>query len=227
MEKNQYKLCREVLRRLEKAEILKHLIIIGSWCIPFYENYFSGIDYSPSMRTRDIDFLIPRPASFRSKVDLAELLKDLGFILGFKGEHGVMKLEHPDLVIEFLVPELGRGTDKPRPLPQLGFNAQALRFLNFLMSDTITVSIGDVTVVLPHPVNFALHKLIISQRRQNNDKTMKDREAAMKILKALIEKGEIAKIKDAFQSVPRGWRQKIMKGLELANESSIMQLLKD
>jgi len=81
--------------------------------------------------------------------------------------------------------------------------------------------------VLPHPANFALHKLIISQRRQNNDKTMKDREAAMKILKALIEKGEIAKIKDAFQSVPRGWRQKIMKGLELANESSIVQLLKD
>ncbi len=227
MGKNQYKLCREVLRRLEKAGFLRHLIIIGSWCIPFYENYFSGIDYSPSIRTRDIDFLIPKPGSFRSKVDLEELLKDLGFILGFKGEHGVMKLEHPDLVIEFLVPELGRGTDKPVALPQLGFNAQALRFLNFLMSDTIAVRIGDVTVALPHPANFALHKLIISQRRQSSEKMTKDRDAAMKVLRALIEKGEIAKIKGAFQSVPRSWRQKIIKVLELAKESSIAQSLKD
>ena len=74
MEKNQYKLCREVLRRLDKAGILRDLIIIGSWCIPFYESHFSGIKYSTSIRTRDFDFLIPRPASFHAKIDLEELL---------------------------------------------------------------------------------------------------------------------------------------------------------
>jgi len=225
VERNQYKLCREVLRRLDKAGILRDLIVIGSWCIPFYESYFSGVKYSLSIRTRDIDFLIPRPSSFRAKIDLEQLLKDLGFILGFKGEQGVMKLEHPDLIIEFLVPKSGRGRERPVPLPELRFNAQALRFLSFLTSDTIAVSIDDVTVTLPHPVNFALHKLIVFQRRQKGDKAMKDRDTAIRILKALIDKGESARIKAVFQSVPRGWQQKIMTGLDLAEEPKIAKIL--
>lgn len=113
MEKSQYKLCHEVLRRLDEAGVLKHLIIIGSWCIPLYKSYFADTKYNLSLKTRDIDFLLPRPARIRTKVDLAELFKDLGFILGFKSEHGVMQLMHPDLMIELLVPELGRGTEKP------------------------------------------------------------------------------------------------------------------
>lgn len=138
-----------------------------------------------------------------------------------------MRMEHPDLVIEFLVPEFGRGTAKPVPLPRLGFNAQALRFLHFLMTDTITASIGDTVIVLPHPAHFALHKLIVSQRRTKGDKVMKDRDAAIAILKALIEKGEREKIRGAFRSIPRGWRREILKGLELAGESSMAQLLND
>lgn len=226
MEKNQYKLCGEVLRRLEQANVLQHLIIIGSWCVPFYEDYFSGIDYRPSIRTRDIDFLIPRPAALRTSADLEDLLKDLGFIIGFKGEHGVMKLEHPDLVIEFLVPERGKGSNKPVPLPNLHFNAQALRFLNFLTPGTIKVHVDSVPVKLPHPANFALHKLIVSQRRTNKDKMTKDRDTAIMILKALIEKRESVRIKAAFQSAPRGWQQKIIKGLELAAEPTIAQMVK-
>jgi len=62
VEKNQYELCLEVLRRLEKAGVLENAVLIGSWCLPFYEDYFSGVDYAPSIKTRDIDFLIPRPA---------------------------------------------------------------------------------------------------------------------------------------------------------------------
>ncbi len=226
MERNQYRLCREVLRRLDKAGVLRDMIVIGSWCIPFYEGYFSGIRYSPSIRTRDIDFLIPRPASLRAMVDIEELLKDLGFVLGFKGEQGVMKLEHPDLIIEFLVPEGGRGRERPVPLPALRFNAQALRFLSFLTSDTIAVNIDDVAVTLPHPANFALHKLIVFQRRQKEDKAVKDRDTAIKILKALVDKGESARIKAVFQSAPRGWQRKILKGIELAGETTIAQILK-
>ena len=53
----------------------------------------------------------------------------------------------------------------------------------------------------------------------------KDRDTAIKILKALAEKGDVAKIKDVFRSVPRSWQQKIVKGLELAEEPGVAQLL--
>ena len=54
MEKNQYKLCIEVLRRLNEIVVLANIIVIGSWCIPFYKEYFATTKYSPSIKTRDI-----------------------------------------------------------------------------------------------------------------------------------------------------------------------------
>jgi len=40
VEKNQYELCVEVLRRLDKAGVLKHIILVGSWCMLFYKADF-------------------------------------------------------------------------------------------------------------------------------------------------------------------------------------------
>lgn len=59
MEKSQYKLCMKTLRCLSDAGVLDELLLIGSWCVPFYKAYFSGITYFTEIRTRDIDFLVP------------------------------------------------------------------------------------------------------------------------------------------------------------------------
>jgi len=61
VENSQYKLCIEVLRRLDTAGVLKHIVLIGSWCIPFYKEYFKGTEYYTSITTRDIDFFVPLP----------------------------------------------------------------------------------------------------------------------------------------------------------------------
>ncbi len=226
MEKKQYDLCIEVLRRLEKVKVLNNIVLIGSWCIPFYKEYFSKVAYISSIRTRDIDLLVPNPAKIKIKVDLPNLLKDLGFIVGFYGRKGYIKLEHPELIIEFLVPERGRGIDKPYPLTQLGLNAQALRFLDFLSANLIRLNIEGVSVSLPHPVNFALHKLIISPRRKNSEKTTKDREAAIKILGAVIDKGETEAIKEVFDSIPKKWQRKISNVLNEFKEFEIIKTLR-
>lgn len=224
MEKSQYKLCVEVLRRLSKAGILKHIVLVGSWCTVFYKIYFAGTRYLPLIRTRDIDFLIPHPSAIKTKVDVAELLKELGFIVGFTGSKGFVRLEHPQLIIEFLVPERGRGSDKPYPLPQLGLNAQALRFLDFLTQYTITVEVNGVLVNLPQPANFALHKLLILDRRNVPEKTDKDKDAAIQILKALVEKGEQDFVRTVYNSMPRRWQTKIKKALAKFQDRDILNI---
>lgn len=156
---------------------------------------------------------------------MPELLRDLGFVMVYKVNKGYIKLEHPDLLLEFLVLEKGRGIDKPFPLPKLGINAGALRFLNFLSSNTIKVKIEDFYVTLPHPANFALHKLIIFQRRLRQDKAVKDKNIAIEILKSLIYKGESSIIKQIFNSIPQKWQKKVIKGLEEAKEKEIPRLL--
>lgn len=225
MEKNQYDLCIEVLKRLNKTGVLKEVILIGSWCIPFYRDYFGSVKYPAAIKTRDVDFLVPAPLKSKTKVDIPELLKDLGFIVGFKGPEGYIQLEHSDLIIEFLAPERGRGLDKPYRLIQFGLNAQPLRFLDLLTEDTIKVKIEGIEINLPHPANFALHKLIIFQRRTKEEKITKDRNAAIGILKALITKGETVTIKRVFNSMIPKWQKKVITGLEEAKEKDILSLL--
>lgn len=227
MEKKQYELCLEILRRFNSVGILKNLILIGSWSAYFYNEYFAGTPYldRTALKTRDIDFLIDNPASIKDAVNVPGLLSDLGFVIVYKGNKGYIKLEHPDLLLEFLVPEKGKGMDKPVHLPKLGMNAVALRFLNFLSANTIKVRVEDFYVTLPHPANFALHKLIIFQRRFKQDKAVKDRNIAIEILKSLIDKGESSIIKRVFNSIPKKWQGRIIKGLQTAKEPEILKVL--
>jgi hypothetical protein len=224
VEKKQSELCYEILRRFHKAGILDDLILIGSWSVYFYRDYFKNVPYidQSALRTRDIDFLISRPATIKHKVNIPELLKDLGFVTIYSAGEGYIKLDHPDLILEFLVPEKGRGTDKPVPLAKLGINATALRFLNFLVENTIKAKVENFNVILPHPVNFALHKLIISQRRSKGEKAQKDKDAAIAVLRALIAKGERNTIKQVFGSMPPKWQKKVRDGLAEAEERAIL-----
>lgn len=227
MEESQYKLCFEILRRFKKADILDSMILIGSWCVYFYKDYFSGTPYiDPAvLKTRDIDFLIDNPQSIRHEVNVPALLHDLGFVTTMKGQAGYIKLDHPDLLLEFLVPEKGKGTDKPVRLSKLGMNAVALRFLSFLSANTIRVKVENFYLNLPHPANFALHKLIIYQRRLKQDKAAKDRATAIEILKALINKGESAKLRRVFESIPKKWQAKVIKGLDKVEDKAILAAL--
>ncbi len=225
VEKSQYDLCVEVLRRLDKSGALKHIVLIGSWCTLFYKSYFGHIKYAPVLKTRDIDLLVPHPSAVRVKANVAELLKDLGFVVGFDAPQGYIRLVHPGLIVEFLTIEKGRPSDKPYPLPQLGVNAQPLRFLEILARDTITAKVEDFSVTLPHPANFALHKLLISQRRPNRQKEEKDRDAAVRILDALISKGEQDTIKKVFLSLPARWQNKIKKASQTLENNEILSVL--
>lgn len=229
MEKRQSDLCLEILRRFHKAGVLNDFILIGSWCVYFYDEYFSGTAYIDRrvIKTRDIDFLVDHPARIKHEVNIPNLLGDLGFVAVYKGHSGYIKLEHPDLILEFLSPEKGRGTDKPIPLPKLGVNAMALRFLSFLSDKTIKAKIEDFSLTLPHPANFALHKLIIFQRRLKQDKATKDKNTAIGILQALIDKGESAIINEVFNSIPKKWQNKIIKGLESAEDKDILAVLQN
>jgi len=106
VEKKQYELCVEILRRFDQTGILHDFILVGSWCLYFYKDYFKDREYVArlAIKTRDIDFLIEHPQKIRQQVDIPKLLSDLGFITIFKGREGYIKLDHPDLMIEFLVP---------------------------------------------------------------------------------------------------------------------------
>ncbi|MDP6491006.1 MAG: GSU2403 family nucleotidyltransferase fold protein [Kiritimatiellia bacterium] len=223
MEKKKYEIFCEVLRRLKREGILDRILLVGSWCTLLYQDYFKDKGVLPTLRTRDMEFLFPIPLRLDKKTDLYELLKDLGFLLDFKGERGVIVFQHPELILEFLAPARGRDSDEPVVIDQLGVNAQPLRFMDALAKDPIQMTFEGVTITLPHPINFALHKLLIAGRRKNREKAEKDRTQAVALLRALDDSGEAAAVRAALAGMPATWRKTIRKELLGRDEEHIWE----
>ena len=216
MDKKQYELFIEILRRFQKAGLLVDVILIGSWTMVFYKAYFKGFERLKryALVTRDLDLLVDHPNRVKGNVDIPHLLEDLGFLVSFVGSKGYIHLIHPDLIVEFLTPERGRGVSGPVPLKKWGMNATALRFLDFLIKDKITVSFEGINIVLPHPARFAVHKLVVAQRRTNKDKARKDDMAAVDILNDLIDAGQEDKIRSVYKELSTPWQKKIVAALK-------------
>ena len=227
MEKSQSKLCMDVLRRLQDSGVLHSMVIVGSWCVYFYKEYFKQSKYVPVIKTRDIDFLVPIPIKSSSKVNIPEILQDLGFIVGFQGREGYVKLEHPELIVEFLVPERGRGSNKPYKIDQLGVNAQQLRYLDFLVDNTITITIEGLHLRLPHPAAYALHKFIIFKRRKKGDKHERDLEGALRVFHALVKRDKHDEIHRIFSALHKKWQKTVIQNLKSVNEGNIVELLQE
>jgi len=205
----QSELCCEVLRRLDREGVLKHIVLIGSWCLLAYEDFFTDVRYRPGIRTRDIDFLIPLPPRFDHRVDLEAVLHNLDFVISRKGRDGYMQFVHEDLMLEFIVPERGRGSEKPLPIPALGVNAQPMRFMDFLANHTIRSKFGDTTVTVPHPANFALLKLIVSVRRTKLVKRENDQRQAVEVLRAIRDSGNDTQLRSVFDRMPKTWQKTV------------------
>jgi len=219
-----YELCLEVLKRLDKTGVLQDVVLIGSWCIYFYKDHFQQTNYVSTLRTRDVDFLIPAPTKIKAHVDLQHLLKELGFILDWSSE-GYSRLVHPELIVDCIVPEVGAGLSRPYPIKALGISAQPLRFVNLLVSDTILVKSHGLTLRLPHPLSFAFQKLIVSGRRKSPEKKEKDRQQAIQILDLAMKTGEELKARQIFRSLPPRWKSAILKSLKEADTNNLITAL--
>jgi len=201
-------LFHDILKTFEKLGLWKDGVeLIGSWSFLLYQRHL-GVKPYP-LRTQDIDFLLPRPYPQRTSVDLTEALSELGFHVDFTSR-GDVHFIHPELKLEFLTPERGKGDDSPKPIKPLGIKVPQLRFLDMLFENSITVKEGTTKVRIPNPMNYCLHKFIIGQRRKKVHKAEKDIEQATVVLSILNP----SKFRKAFQNLPKKWRFLISKSLK-------------
>ncbi|TJZ91930.1 hypothetical protein FA743_08905 [Paracoccus gahaiensis] len=121
-------------------------------------------------------------------------------------------------LVEFLTPAFG--AEGLRDLPALGVQAQALRHLNYLIADPIPAAIpyrSGVLVQIPRPERFAIHKLIVAERRRAQDrmKSAKDRAQAAVLIEVLARDRpeDLAEAyEDALDRGPR-WRMRLEASL--------------
>lgn len=117
-------------------------------------------------------------------------------------------------LVEFLTPAFAE--EGVRPLAALGVSAQALHDLNYLIAEPIPAAVvyrSGVLVQIPRPERFAIHKLIVADRRSARDriKAEKDRRQARFLIEALLEDRPddlMEAYRDALSRGPK-WRERI------------------
>lgn len=159
------------------APYLDEIVIVGGW-VPFlYRRYGQMPSRHPSLRTMDIDVVVPRHVEERGRPTINELLSSAGYEARVYGSDvPVVKYEltSPVTEIEFLMPQVGRPS-KAALAVQHGLTAQALRYLQILLENTKKIEINDtiygsdisLVVRVPSPGAFIYQKGLTLSRRHS------------------------------------------------------------
>lgn len=173
----------KLLKMFSDNGLSEHLILIGSWAEYFYMEAEILPDYEAAIRTLDVDFLVKNLKKPNPPLNIIGLAKEEGFLVDEDCLTGVTRLLSADgFEIEFLIAQKGKG-DNPYLKTNLGITAQALRHLDVLKDNIISVDYMGISVNVPTPEAFVLHKMIINEERK--DKIEKDRQVINRMYRHL------------------------------------------
>ncbi|KPF65568.1 hypothetical protein IP69_17790 [Bosea sp. AAP35] len=202
--------------------------IVGTLAFRLYEGEL-GVRYrlDEAVQTNDIDIASFERLSLalRDSVDgsLPGLLGELAFepVPGMDRHRSWRwRQSRNDLLVEFLTPSFS-DKEETRPLRALGVHAQSLHYLNFLLAEPISAAVGyrnGVLVQIPRPERFAIHKLIVSDRRREGAdslKSIKDRRQAAFLINVLA-RDRPDELREAYQDALGGgprWRERLGSAL--------------
>jgi hypothetical protein len=203
-----------VLRDMQKADILRHFVLVGSWCQNFYRHIYGNPVEIPAARTMDADMLIPKQLPKSKQVSISGIMEKNDFAVEVDFTSGLYRFTHPDLKFEFLTnPGAKPGEDVYR-FKQLGITAQELRYMSIPLDHRMVITYEDLTLNIPEPEAFTLHKLIVCCLRRNPEKAQKDSETARGMLVYFEDKQQhVQHLHELYNSFPKGWRKRVDDGL--------------
>ena len=129
-------------------------------------------------------------------------------------------------LVEFLTPSFEEH-EGIRDLPALGVSTQSLHYLNFLIAAPIQTPLlyrSGVLVQIPRPERFAIHKLIVADRREGGPdqlKARKDRAQAALLIEVLSKERplDLAEAYETAMEVGPAWRTRITASLKKMPEA--------
>lgn len=205
----------KILRMLERAGVfLAGGVLVGT---PAFRtmSMMLGVTWENQFATRDLDIAIDTPLAVAVKptpINIREILytSGMGFIpvpmLNPKMPSTAFKMRGGEFSVELLTPETGKPSGSPIPIPAFNTMAEPLRYLDYLLEKVqpaaIPFDIG-ILVNLPDPARFAIHKLVISERRPAAfiAKSAKDIDQARQLLEILLDirPGAVAEALEAIE----------------------------
>jgi hypothetical protein len=204
-------------------------VLVGTHAFPVLGNLLGVRWAGSSLRTQDIDIAaepavtIAIPDLWTDIPGILEGLK-MGFLpvpqLNPRNPSTSFKVRGKGLRLDLLTPLRGGRSQGPVTIPRLHAAAQALPFLDFLITRPVRGAIidgGGILVNVPDLARFALHKLIISGERVTvmHTKREKDLRQASQVFSVLIEErpGDIRLAWEEIQRKGKGWVKRVKDGV--------------
>lgn len=221
-----------VVRELEAGGIFRvGGILVGTLAFSCIGNLLGVVWDRTTLATRDIDLAFERSVSIAVPHVTANIPKSIeSLAMGFfpiprldpRQPSTSFTIRKTPLRIDLLTPQQGVRSEAPVHIPRLNAAAQPLPFLDYLFEDPVRGAVlnGDATLVLlPQPLRFALHKLIVSQEREAaaEAKKYKDLWQAHQIL-AFFEQERPGDFEPAWKDLISrgpGWRKRAEAGLAM------------
>jgi hypothetical protein len=148
-------------------------------------------------------------------VDIVAIMKKNDFTFDIAPSSGLYKFNHPLLKVEFLTDPGAKPEEVARHFKEIGVTAQELHFMGLPLAYHYPLTYKHLTVNLPEPEAFALHKLIVCQRRFNKEKAEKDLLTAQGMFQFFQGKPKhIERLHQIFGELSKGWQKKIIAALE-------------
>ena len=129
--------------------------------------------------------------------------------------------------IEFLTPAFG--PEEVRRLAALNVEAQGLHYLNFLLRHPIKAAAvyrSGILVQVPRPEAYAIHKLIVADRRRDGGdsaKAVKDRAQAAMLIEVLARDrpDELLEAWEEARAEGPRWRERLDRSLARMPEARV------
>jgi hypothetical protein len=190
-----------LLEALSSVGFFEDSMLIGSWVMPLYQEFF-GISYT--LRTMDIDFAIHLLKGKKShKIDLEELIVSLGFTPFFT-QSGIQKFSREGFTIEFIIHRRGGRNKDSVFVRDWNITAIPLPFVNIMTNFPFMAGFGEYQIKAPIPEAFFLHKLITLTRRVEASKRLKDLEQCAAIAPEL-ERERLEEVCHSVRLSARTW----------------------
>lgn len=217
----------EVLERTGVFQIGGSLV--GSMAFRLYMNMLGCVWPADTTTTEDVDlaqdYQVPVAVDLEPH-DLLESLRasGLGFVgvpaLDRKSPSTSFKVRGMQFSVDLLTPMRGKANSQPVHVPSLDAMAEPVRFLDYLLDDiqpAAVVAGAGILVNVPSPGRFALHKLVLSQRRPAawQTKAEKDVAQASALLEVLLEMrpGDIVLAHEAALKMPEAFGRELNAGI--------------
>jgi hypothetical protein len=212
-------------------------ILIGTHAFGCIGNLLGVRWDETTLGTQDIDVAAERNVSIAVpgiKADIPKVLESLsmGFFpvprLNPKHPSTTFAIRKSPLRVDVLTPKTGHSED-PVFFSRLNAAAQPLSHLDYLLEDPIPGCVinGDaIAVLVPQPLKFGLHKLIVSQLRDavSGAKAHKDLYQAYQLL-SYFDKERPFELKEAWQTlIGRGttWKKRAEAGLAAMGKFGVL-----